>query len=191
MLPAMNRPILSTWCGTARAHLLLALLFLGAPLLAADLPTGQSTPEGVACDAVIAYIKRDSKAWLATLVRPIYGPEGNKTYAEFKKEMVDGPYKANDDKSYQPPRIVKCYKAREFSLNGPASAAYAIAQFAEDMFVDVMVETALHKLQRMRYHVLKDKDDKWYFEPRPDLCPLFSMGLNQESDSTEVLYEAK
>jgi hypothetical protein len=43
----------------------------------------------------------------------------------------------------------------------------------------------------MRYHVLKDKDDNWYFEPRPDLCPMFSAGLNEESDSTEVLYEAK
>jgi hypothetical protein len=139
----------------------------------------------------MAYINRDSKAWLATLVRPIYGDEGNKTYADFKKQMADGPYKATEDKSFKPPRIVRCYKARQFSLNGPGSAAYALEHFTENMFVDVIVVTALGKTQRMRYHVLKDKDDKWYFEPRPDLCPLFSMGLNKESDSTEVLYEAK
>lgn len=174
-----------------KTHLLLLAQLLSTTLLAADLPSGQETPEGVACDAVMAYINRDSKAWLATLVRPIYGDEGNKTYADFKKQMADGPYKATEEKSYQPPRIVRCYKARPFSLNGPGSAAYALGHFTENMFVDVIVVTALGKTQRMRYHVLKDKDDKWYFEPRPDLCPLFSMGLNKESDSTEVLYEAK
>lgn len=174
-----------------KTYLLLVVLFLSTTLLAADLPSGQSTPEGVACDAVMAYINRDSKAWLATLVRPIYGDEGNKTYAEFKQQMVDGPYKADGDKSFKPPRIVKCHKARQFSLDGPGSAAYAIQHFTGNMFVDVIVETPTGKTQRMRYHVLKDKDDKWYFEPRPDLCPLFSMGLNKESDSTEVLYEAK
>jgi hypothetical protein len=174
-----------------RTHLLLLALFLSTTLLAADLPSGQETPEGVACDAVMAYINRDSKAWLATLVRPIYGDEGNKTYADFKKQMADGPYKATEDKSFKPPRNLRCYKARQFSLDGPSSAAYALEHFTENMFVDVIVVTALGKTQRMRYHVLKDKDDKWYFEPRPDLCPLFSMGLNRESDSTELLYEVK
>lgn len=174
-----------------KTYLSLVVLFLSTSLQAAELPTGQKTPEGVACDAVMAYINRDSKAWLATLVRPIYGEEGNKQYAEFKQQMVDATDKAKEDKTFQPPRIVKCYEARPFSLNGPASAAYAIGQFTENMFVDVMVETASGKLQRMRYHVLQDKDEKWYFEPRPDLCPLYSMGLNKESDSTEVVYEAK
>lgn len=171
-------------------HFLLALFF-AATVQAADLPTGQKTPEGVACDAVMAYINRDSKAWLATLVRPIYGDEGNKKYVEFKEQMAAGADKAKEDKSFKPPRLVKCYKAREFSMNGPGSAAYAIGSFTGNMFVDVMIETAPGQIQRLRYHILKDKDDKWYFEPRPDLCPLFSIGLNKESDSTEVLYEAK
>ena len=170
--------------------LLLALLFPAA-LRASDLPTGHNTPEGVACDAVMAYINRDSKSWLATLVRPIYGDEGNKQYAEFKKQMAEAADKAKADKSFKPPRIVKCHRARQFSIHGPASAAYAIADFTDNMFVDVIVETAPGETKRLRYHVLKDKDDKWYFEPRPDLCPLFSAGLNEESDSTEVLYEAK
>lgn len=164
---------------------------LTATLQAADLPTGQKTPEGVACDAVMGYIDRDSKAWLATLVRPIYGDEGNKQYADFKKQMADGADKAKEDKSFKPPRIVKCYKAREFSMNGPGSAAYAMESFTGNMFVDVLIETDPGETQRLRYHVLKDKDDKWYFEPRPDLCPLFAMGLNKEPDSKEVLFEAK
>jgi len=174
-----------------KTHLLLIALFLTATLQAADLPTGQKTPEGVACDAVRAYINRDSKAWLATLVRPIYGDEGNKQYADFKKQMADGADKAKEDKPFKPPRIVKCHKARQFSMNGPGSAAYAMDLFTGNMFVDVIIETAPGQTQRLRYHILKDKNEKWYFEPRPDLCPLFSMGLNKESDSTEVLYEAK
>jgi hypothetical protein len=77
-----------------KLHLFLLALFLTTALHAADLPTGQKTPEGVACDAVMAYINRDSKAWLATLVRPIYGDEGNKQYAEFKNRMAEATDKA-------------------------------------------------------------------------------------------------
>ena len=176
-----------------KIHLFLLALLLTATLRAADLPTGKETPEGVACDAVMAYINRDSKAWLATLVRPIYGDggEGNKKFAEFKKQMTDATDKAKEDKSFKPPRIVKCYKARPFSKDGPASAAYAIMSLTGNLFVDVIIETAPGKTRRLRYHIVRDEDNKWYFEPRPDLCPLFSMGLNEESDSTEVLYESK
>lgn len=171
--------------------LLCALLLGGAALQAADLPTGHKTPEGIACDAVMAYINRDSKAWLATLVPPIYGKEGDKEYAAFKKQMVENADKAREDKDFKPPRLVKCYKARDFSLNGPGSAAYAMGGFIGNRFVDVFIETADGKMQRLRYHVLEDKDHRWYFEPRPDLCPLYSMGLNKEPESTEILYEAK
>lgn len=174
-----------------KASLILFALFLTATLNAADLPTGQKTPEGVACDAVTAYIRSDSKAWLATLVRPIYGDERNEKYAEFKKQMVATTDKNKADKSFKPPRILKCHKARQFSMNGPASIAYAMESFTGNMFVDIVVETVPGKTQSIRYHVLKDKDEKWYFEPRPDLCPLFSAGLNKESESTEVLYDAK
>lgn len=169
----------------------IATLFIATPLLAAALPTGDRTPEGIACDAMTAYIKIDSKAWLATLVKPIYSPEGNKQYAEFKKEMAACADKMKNDKTYKPPRIVRCYKARPFSKNGPGSAAYAFFDFHKNMFVDLVIETAPGENESLRYHVLCDKAGKWYFEPRPDLCPLLSMGLNDESKSTDVLFEAK
>ncbi|MEA3210516.1 MAG: hypothetical protein QOE70_3573 [Chthoniobacter sp.] len=171
--------------------LLLFALFLPAILGAAELPSGQNTPEGVACDAIMAYIRSDSAAWLATLVRPIYGEEGNRQYEEFKKQMVADTDQRKVDPTFKPPRIVRCFKAREFSLNGPGSAAYAFFEFTGNMFVDVIVETTQGKIQCFRYHVLLDKDKKWYFEPRPDLSQLLSMGLNGEADSTEVLYESK
>jgi hypothetical protein len=175
---------------TMRTHLLLLSLLFTAALSAADLPTGRATPEGVACDALMAYINRDSKAWLATLVRPAYGDKGNSEYADFKKQMAEGADKAKADPNFKAPRLTKCFKARQFSMNGPGSAAYAVGSFTGNMFVDMMIEIEPGKSQRLRYHVLKDKDDQWYFEPRPDLCPLFSVGLNEESASTEILYEA-
>lgn len=171
--------------------LLLLLLFFTAAVQAADLPTGQKTPEGVACDALMAYINRDSKAWLATLVRPIYGDDGNKQFVQFKREMAEGADQAKQDKTYKAPRLVKCYKARRFSRNGPLSTAYAIGGFTDDLFVDLVIETEPGQTKSLRYHVLKEKDDRWFFEPRPDLCPLYAMGLNEESASSEVLYEAK
>ncbi len=173
-----------------KAPLILALVLFPFLLGAADLPTGKATPEGVACDALMAYIRCDSKAWLATLVRPIYGKD-DAEFAKFKKQMADGADQMKTNASFKPPRLVKCHKARQFSMNGPGSAAYAMELFTGNMFVDLVIETAPGKTQPLRYHVMKDKDGQWYFEPRPDLCPLFSMGLNKEAASTEVLWEEK
>ena len=57
--------------------------------------------------------------------------------------------------------------------------------------MDVLVEMAPGRGSRLRYHVLLDKDGKWYFDPRPDLCMLLSMGLNEESKSAEELFEVE
>jgi hypothetical protein len=63
--------------------------------------------------------------------------------------------------------------------------------FTGNKFVDVFVEMTPGRKSRLRYHVLLDKDGKWYFDPRPDLCTLLSMGLNEESKSTDVLFEVE
>ena len=148
-------------------------------------PTGHQSPEGIACDAVRAYIKSDHKLWLSTLVPPIYGPEGNKEYKRFKSYMIKLKKANKNDPEFPEIQIVKCYKARQFSANGPASAAYALGGFHGNMFVDIILSIDGEKFQRLRYHVMMNKSRRWYFEPRPDLCPLFSMGLNDESESTE------
>lgn len=179
---------------TGRCFVILAFAIVGLTathLPAAELPTGNKTPEGIACDAITAYFRTDSKAWLATLVKPIYGTEKNKTYEEFKQELAADADKMKNDKTFKPPKIVKCFKARSFTRNGPGSAAYAMFDFHANMFVDILLETPDGKREGIRYHVLKDKNGTWYFEPRPDLCPLLTTGLNDEPESTEVLYEAK
>ncbi len=153
-------------------------------------PTGQGTPEGVACDAVRAFIKSDHRLWLSVLVRPIYG-KLNPEYEKFKTQMVEQKKKNAKNPDFPKIKIVKVYRARNFSKNGPGSAAYAIHGFTGNKFVDVVVDMGGQKEQRARYQVMLDKDKKWYFNPRPDLSPLFSMGLNEESDSKEEWKKAK
>jgi hypothetical protein len=150
-------------------------------------PAGQNTPEGVACDAVRAYANCDPELWLSTLVKPIYGPEPNKEYEKFKKQMVELKKDNKKNPNFPKMKIAKCYKARPLSMNGPHSAAYAMADFHGNMFVDLVIKVDGQKEQSIRYHVLMDKAKRWYFEPRPDLCPLFSMGLNDETKSTEEI----
>ena len=87
------------------------------------------------------------------------------------------------------PRIVKVFKARNFSKNGPGSLAYAMHEITGNKFVDIVVDVGGGRRQNVRYHVMLDTDKKWYFEPRPDLASLLAMGLNDESPSEEVLWE--
>jgi hypothetical protein len=162
---------------------------LTAALFAADRPSGHETPEGIACDAVQAYADCDSKAWLKTLIRPIFGEEGNKQYEEFKTQMVKLTDENKGKEGFVVPRIVKVFKARNFSKNGPGSMAYALHEITGNKFVDIVVDVGGGRLQNIRYHVMFDKDKKWYFEPRPDLASLLAMGLNDEEPSDEILWE--
>jgi hypothetical protein len=146
-------------------------------------PTGQTSPEGAACDAVRAWLRSDSDLWLARLVRPIYGAE-NLEYTDFKKMMVEKKKANARDPDFPRMQIVGCYQARPFSLNGPASAAYALELFKGNMFVDIVIGGVEQEEWSVRYHVMLDEDGKWYFEPRPDLAGLFATGLNDEEPST-------
>ena len=168
-----------------------ASILFAANLFAVDRPSGHKTPEGIACDAVQAYADGDSEAWLKTLIRPIFGEEGNQQYEDFKKQMVkltDENKNKNKD-GFVAPRIVKVFKARDFSRNGPGSMAFALHEITGNKFVDIVLDVGEGKLQNIRYHVMFDKDEKWYFEPRPDLAALLAMGLNDEAPSKDVLWE--
>lgn len=78
---------------------------------------------------------------------------------------------------------MKVFAARYLSKNGPASYGYAVLDFQDVMFVDV--EVVLHSGNRhiRRTMVIKDRDGKWYAHPVPDLSPLLSYGLYDESAS--------
>ena len=147
-------------------------------------PTGQNTPEGTACDAIRAYVYSDHELWLSLLVRPIYG-EKNIEYVEFKEMMVEKKKQNARDPNFPRMKIVRVYKARNFSMNGPGSLAYALFEFTGNMFVDILVDMGIGGIHRARYQVMQDKDKKWYFNPRPDLSYFLSIGLNEETESKE------
>ena len=146
-------------------------------------PTGRDTPEGTACDAVRTYIYSDHERWLSLLVPPIYA-EHNIEYHEFKEMMVAKKKRNARDPNFPGMKIVEVYNARNFSLNGPGSLAYAFYKYTANMFVDILVDAANGQIQGLRYQVMRDEGGKWYFNPRPDLSYPLSMGLNEESEST-------
>ena len=174
-----------------RTMAVICLWSLTGALFAAERPTGSATPEGAACDAVLNYARSDADAWLATLIRPCYGRDGDGEYEKFKAEMRTKMERNKADPAWVAPRLVRCFKARELTKSGPASLGAALFDFTGNQFVDLEVEVTPGQLQTLRYHVIRDKDEKWYFEPRPDLARLLALGLNDEPESVQMIFEAK
>jgi len=156
-------------------------------------PAGQTSPEGAACDLARAFIKADSALWNKITVRECMGKDDARKYSEFRaavtKQMQLEAHKQASERT-GPQKIIKCYKARHLSLNGPASTGFALFNFQDVMFVDVLAALPDGTAKPTRTLVIKDKDDKWYVHPAPELSPLLSAGLNDESPSKEE-FDAK
>jgi hypothetical protein len=84
-----------------------------------------------------------------------------------------------------PQKIVQVYAARHLTKNGPASYAYAAFDFQDVMFVDVKVKLINGQTLLRRTMVIKDKDEKWYALPVPDISPLMSDGIYDEAPSSQ------
>ena len=150
-------------------------------------------PEGVACDLARAFIRHDHALFLDICIKPYGGEETRKAYEDFLNgvvaDMKEEAQKAEPSPG-APKNIGKCFAARQLSKNGPASYGYATFGFQEVMFVDVGVYVHSGKGQLCRTLVLKTGKGKWIVHPRPDLSPLLSMGLNEESKSEKDFSEA-
>lgn len=153
-------------------------------------PSGQGSPEGVACDMARAFINTNKNLWMK-----INHPTLTNNYPQ-AKEFVEDIAKQMDEMAtidskdrLGPKEILRVYKARHLSMNGPASYGYALFSFEDVMFVDVVSLDSDGMEYPNRTLVIKDKS-KWYAVPRPDLYELLSAGLNSESMSTE-LFENK
>ena len=162
--------------------------------VAADgLPSGHDTPEGAACDLARAFIKRDAALFTNTCIRLYGGGKGPADYAEFLKSTVES-MKAEAARKDGPARgpkfIGKVFAARRLSKNGPASYGYAAFGFEEVMFVDVGVILHSEKQELNRTLVIKDKDGKWYVHPMPNVSPLLSAGLHDETASKQDFGDA-
>jgi len=162
--------------------------------VAADgLPAGHDTPEGAACDLARAFIQRDAKLFQETCIRPYNGGKGLADYTKFLKataESIQEEAARKEPSPGGPKSIGKVFAARRLSRDGPASYGSTAFDFEDVMFVDVGV--ILHNGSRMlnRTLVIKDRDHKWYVHPAPQISPLLSWGLNEESKSEQDFSEA-
>lgn len=153
-------------------------------------PTGQGTPEGAASDLARAFMLRDVTRFRHICIRPYGDGKSGAEYMQYLDGVSDhlkqekrNPSPDNPD---NPKEILKVFAARHLSKHGPASYGYAAFDFQEVMFVDV--EVLLHSGSRhlRRTMVIKDRDGKWYAHPVPDVSPLLSYGLYEESASVQL-----
>jgi len=156
-------------------------------------PSGHDTPEGVACDLARAFIKHDVNLFTSTCIRAYSTGQSRDDYATFLKNTTDSMKQeaAQTEPSPEGPKAIgKVFAARHLTRDGPASYGYASFDFQDIMFVDVGVYLQNGKRALNRTLVIRDKDGKWYVHPTPDVSPLLSTGLNEESPSEHDFSEA-
>jgi hypothetical protein len=147
-------------------------------------PTGQDTPEGAASDLARVFVTRDAARFRSICIRPYGAGKARADYTGYLDAAADHLKREEETPSPDDPKkIVNVFAARHLSKNGPVSYGYAAFDFQEVMFVDV--EVVLHSDNRhiRRTMVIKDRDGKWYAHPVPDVSPLLSYGLYDESAS--------
>lgn len=150
-------------------------------------PSGHETPEGIASDFARAFINRDQKLFASICIRPHGSGQGGGAYQTFLARMAGT---IRDEASKKEPsgdlprRIRKVFAARRLTRNGPASYGYAAFDFQDVMFVDVSVDLRNGQRILKRTLVIRDSDGRWYIHPAPNLDPLLSDGLNQETTSS-------
>jgi hypothetical protein len=155
---------------------------------AQELPSGNNTPEGVACDMATAFIKADSQLWRSTVY-----PSKKKDYVSFIDDIAkEMDHQKQLDKSERtgPKVIGMVFKMGHLSRNGPNSYAYAAMNLNEIGYVDVVTGNHDGSRSKNRTFVV-NKEDKWFAIPRPDLFPLLTVGLNEEPVVKEVAFQLK
>jgi hypothetical protein len=160
--------------------------------IAADgFPTGPATPEGAASDLARAFMMRDAAWFRSICIRPYGGGQAGAEYIEYLDGVSDHLKQERGSQSPDDPKkIATVFAARHLSKNGPASYGYAIFDFQDVMFVDVEVVLQSGKRHLRRTMVIKDRDGKWYAHPVPDVSPLLSYGLYDESASVQLFTDA-
>jgi hypothetical protein len=156
--------------------------------LAADgFPTGQDAPEGAASDLARAFMKHDASAFRRICIQPYGAGQARAEYVEYLQGVSNRLKPESVGAPDSPIRIAKVFAARHLSKNGPASYGYSNFNFQDIMFVDVEVVLRNSKKHLRRTMVIKDKDGKWYVHPVPDVSPLLSAGLYDETASVQLL----
>ncbi len=161
-------------------------------------PVGNDTPEGMACDLARSFIHHDSALFISTCVRPTGSSEKGKAYRAFLDDMVSQMKQVTDKTAtpspHAPKAIDKCFAARHLKNKQPASFARNTFGIQDIAFVDVEVTCLNDTPHLCRTLLYKEQDGRWIVNPRPDLAPLLSTGLEDESPSTvdfTKVYRAK
>ncbi|HEY2497444.1 MAG TPA: hypothetical protein VGK24_10270 [Candidatus Angelobacter sp.] len=160
--------------------------------VAADgFPTGQTTPEGVASDFARAFINRDVATFRSICIRAYATGQARVEYIKYLEVVSDqlNHNKANSSPD-DPTKLVRVFAARHLTKDGPASYGYASFDFQDVMFVDIEVLMQSGHGHLRRTMVIKDRDGKWYAHPVPDVSPLLSDGLFDESASVQLFSNA-
>lgn len=155
--------------------------------VAADgFPAGHDTPEGTAADLARAFIKNDVGLFTQTCIGLYAGHTGPAAYDQFMQATIASLQQQASRKeplATAPKAIAKVFAAPHLSHNGPASYGYATFDFQDVMFVDISLELHNGKNTLSRTLVIQMKEGSWYAHPAPDVSPLLSFGLNDESPS--------
>ncbi len=148
-------------------------------------PHAGSSPEGAACDLARAFINSDYSLFQKTCLPAQPGSDYQK-FLDGLKTQMEGQTKKPEASRTGPAALGICFLARHLSKSGPDSAAYAIYDFQDVMFVDVGV--LLHGGHRSmcRTLVVQTSSGQWLVIPRPDLFQLLAGGLNDESSSSKI-----
>ncbi len=154
-------------------------------------PTGSDSPEGAACDLARSFIKMDAEMYKRVTLPPygggltkqVYEESLNDVMATLREEARDGASAGS------PAAIDKCFAARRLTKGGPLSYANAAFGFQDVMFVDVFAKLHNGKVALNRTLVIMDQNGKWVANPRPDISPLLSAGLKEESASEKDFTE--
>jgi hypothetical protein len=150
-------------------------------------PTGQTTPEGAASDLARAFMQQDGKLFQNVCIPPYGAGQSRADYTAYLAGVIDH-FKQQKEHAPSPDipvKITKVFAARHLSKEGPASYGYASFDFQDLMFVDVEVLLGSGKLHLRRTLVIEDRDRKWYALPVPDVSPLLSDGLYDQSSSVQ------
>jgi hypothetical protein len=154
-------------------------------------PTGQDTPEGAASDLARAFMMRDAAQFRRICLRPYGAGQARAEYIEYLDGVSNHLQQEEGSPAPDnPKKIVRVFAARHLSKNGPASYGYAVLDFQEVMFVDVEVLLQSGSRHLRRTMVIKDRDGKWYAHPVPDVSPLLSDGIYEESASVQLFADA-
>ena len=150
-------------------------------------PTGQSTPEGAACDLARAFIIRDAALFRKVTIKPRGDASHPDDYSKFIEQMVasiKAEAKRTTPSPAGPKSIGKVFAARHLTKNGPASYGYAVFGYRDVMFVDVGCFLQDGGRSLTRTLVVQDSNGTWLADPLPTASPLLSQGLTEESPST-------